>query len=99
MAGADERSRIMGGALSLGALVAALLFLYGVLSGSYLALAIPVSIATLFVLGLVAWIGWTIATVQVPAEGEPLAAAGSGGAGDATRPDPGDPPPPQSAGH
>jgi hypothetical protein len=88
MAGADERSRIMGGALSLGALVGALLFLYGVLSGSYLALAIPVAAATLFVLGLVAWIGWTIATVQVPAEGEPLAAAGSGGAGGATRPEP-----------
>jgi hypothetical protein len=99
MAGADERSRVMGGALSLGALVAALLFLYGILSRSYLALAIPVAAATLFVLGLVGWIGWTIATVQVAAEGEPLAASGTGGAGAATRPDPGQPPPPQSAGH
>jgi hypothetical protein len=98
MAGTDERSRIMGGALSLAALVAALLFLYGVLSGSYLALAIPVGAATLFVLGLVAWIGWTIATVQVPAEGEPLTAAGSGGAGAATRPEPGAPPPSEPPG-
>jgi hypothetical protein len=98
MPGVDERSRIMGGALSLAALVAALLFLYGVLSGSYLALALPVGAATLFVLGLVGWIGWTIATVQVPAEGEPIAAAGTGGAGAATRPDPGDAPPPQPAG-
>lgn len=88
MAGADERSRILGGALTLGALVGALLFLYGVLSGSYLALAIPVTAVTLFVLGLLGWIGWTIATVQVPAEGEPLTAAGTGGAGSATRPDP-----------
>ena len=99
MAGVDERSRIMGGALSLAALVGALLFLYGVLSGSYLALALPVGAATLFVIGLVGWIGWTIATVQVPAVGEPLAAGGSGGAGAATRPDPGEAPPPQSAGH
>jgi hypothetical protein len=98
MAGPDERSRILGGALSLSALVAALLFLYGVLSRSYLALALPVAVATLFVLGLVGWIGWTIATVQVPAEGEPLAAAGSGGAGAATRPDPAEPPAPESPG-
>lgn len=88
MAGADERSRILGGALTLGALVGALLFVYGVLSRSYWALAIPVTAVTLFVLGLLGWIGWTIATVQVPAEGEPLAAAGTGGAGGATRPDP-----------
>ena len=41
----------------------------------------------LFVLGLVAWIGWTIATVHVEAEGERLAASGTGtgGAGGATR--------------
>ena len=93
MAGADERSRILGGALTLGALVGALVFLYGVLSGSYWALAIPVTAITLFVLGLLAWIGWTIATVQVPAEGEPLTASGTGGAGGATRPDPESSPP------
>ena len=98
MAGADERSRILGGALTLGALVGALVFLYGVLSGSYWALAIPVTVVTLFVLGLLAWIGWTIATVHVPAEGEPLAASGTGGAGGATRPDP-EPSPPQPPGH
>ena len=79
---------MMGGVLSLGAVVAALLFVYGVLNGSYLALALPVSALTLFVLGLVTWIGWTIATVQVDAEGDPLDAAGTGGAGSATRPDP-----------
>ena len=87
--GADERSRILGGALALAAVAAGLLFVYGVLAKSYLALALPVAAATLFVLGLVAWIGWTIATVRVEAEGEPLEGAGSGGAGGATRPDPG----------
>ena len=44
--------------------------------------------ATVFVLGLVTWIGWTIATVQVEAEGEKL--AGTGGAGGATRDGDGD---------
>jgi hypothetical protein len=68
---ADERSRILGGALALGAIIAGLLFLYGVLRGSYLALALPVAAVTLFVLGLVAWIGWTIATVQVEADESP----------------------------
>ena len=51
------------------------------------ALALPLAAAFLFVLGLVFWIGWTIATVQVAAEGEPL--TGGGGPGGATRPDPG----------
>ena len=32
---------------------------------TYQALAIPVAIVTLFALGLVAWVGFTIATIQV----------------------------------
>ncbi|MCE2391168.1 MAG: hypothetical protein J4G09_06740 [Proteobacteria bacterium] len=83
----------MGAALGLGAVAAAALFVYGVLSGSYVALAVPVAAGTLFVLGLVAWIGWTIATVRVEAEGSPLDASGSGGAGGATRPEPDADPP------
>ena len=56
-------------------------------NGSYWALAIPVTLVVLFVLGLLCWIGWTIATVQVEAEGERISAsgAGTGGAGGATR--------------
>lgn len=83
----DERSRVLGGLLSLGAIAAAALFLAGVFAGSYWALAIPVTIVVLFVLGLVSWIGWTIATVQVEAEGERLSnsGTGTGGAGGATR--------------
>ncbi|MCP4005891.1 MAG: hypothetical protein GY725_17005 [bacterium] len=73
---ADERSRVLGGLVCLAALVAGALFLYGVLSGAYWALAIPVTIGTIFVIGLVAWIGWTIATVQVEAQGEPLGQSG-----------------------
>ena len=83
----DERSRILGGLLCVGALAAAALFLAGVMAKSYWALAIPVVLAVMFVLGLVTWIGWTIATVHVEAEGERIAASGggTGGAGDATR--------------
>jgi len=37
-------------------------FLVAVFQGSYLALAIPVSIAVLSLLGMIYWIGWSIAT-------------------------------------
>jgi hypothetical protein len=84
----DERSRILGGLLCIGALASAALFLSGVMARSYWALAIPVAVAVIFVLGLVTWIGWTIATVHVEAEGERIAASGggTGGASGATRP-------------
>ena len=71
----NEASRTQGWAICIGAGVLALLFVLGVLNGSYLALAIPVAILTLFVLGLAGWVGYTIATIQVEAEpdagGEP----------------------------
>ncbi|MFI5315641.1 MAG: hypothetical protein ACHQ6T_08065 [Myxococcota bacterium] len=80
---ADERSRILGGLVCLSAIAAGALFIGGVLAQNWWALAIPVAAAVLFVLGLVTWIGWTIATVQVEAEGEKL--TGTGGAGGAAR--------------
>ena len=81
---ADERSRVLGGIVCLAAVFAAALLLYGLSIESYWALALPVAALTLFVLGLVSWIGWTIATVQIEAEGDPL----GGGPGGATVPDP-----------
>jgi hypothetical protein len=80
VASSDERSRVLGGIVCLSAIAAAALFLAGVFSVSYWALAIPVGAVTLFVLGLVTWIGWTIATVHVEAEGEKLGTGGAGGA-------------------
>ena len=74
---------MLGGAVALGAAVAALLFLLGLAAESYWALALPVAILVLFILGLVFWIGWTILTVQVEAEGAELG-AGTGGPGSAT---------------
>jgi hypothetical protein len=63
-----DSSRSQGRLICLGAALAAGLFLIGVLRGSYLALAIPVAILTLFALGLTFWVGWTIYTVQVDAD-------------------------------
>ena len=67
----NETSRNQGWAICAGAAVAAFLFLVGLLNGSYLALAIPVAIVTFFALGLVAWVGFTIATIQVEADHSP----------------------------
>lgn len=64
----SDTSRKQGWAITGGAVFLALLFLAGLLNGSYLALAIPVAILTFFVLGLVAWVGHTIATVEVDVE-------------------------------
>jgi hypothetical protein len=52
------------------AVLSALIFVIGVLAKSYWAVAIPVAILTLFVLGLTFWVGWTILTVQVEPEAE-----------------------------
>ncbi len=67
----NETSRAQGWAITAGAGMAALFFVLGILNGSYWAIAIPVAIVTLFALGLVAWVGYTIATIQVEADVAP----------------------------
>lgn len=67
----NQTSRTQGWAICGGAGLAALLFLVGILNGSFWALAIPVAIVTFFALGLVAWVGYTIATIQVDANAGP----------------------------
>lgn len=67
----NQTSRNQGWAITAAAGAAALFFVIGILNGSYLALAIPVAIVTLFALGLVAWVGYTIATIQVEADASP----------------------------
>jgi hypothetical protein len=67
----NETSRTQGWAICGGAGLAGLLFLVGILNGSYWAIAIPVAIVTFFALGLVAWVGYTIATIQVDADATP----------------------------
>jgi arginine exporter protein ArgO len=60
-----ERTRIYGGLICLGVLAFGLLFMIGVFTGSYLALAVPVTIITLTLLGLIFWIGYTIWSIKV----------------------------------
>ena len=67
----NQTARNQGWAICGGAGLAALVFLVGILNGFYWALAIPVAIVTLFALGLVAWVGYTIATIQVDADAGP----------------------------
>ena len=67
----NETSRAQGWAICAGAGLAALLFLIGILNGSYWAIAIPVAIVTFFALGLVAWVGYTIATIQIEVDPGP----------------------------
>ena len=73
---ADEQSRVLGGVVCLAVVLAAALFLYGLAVQSYWALALPVAAVLFFVLGLVFWIGWTIATIQVEGSGDALVQAG-----------------------
>ncbi len=85
----QETTRAQGFLITGAAGAAALLFLIGLFKGSYWALAIPVAIVTLFALGLVAWVGFTIATIQVEADqgadiaegSESLASSAKGAAG------------------
>jgi hypothetical protein len=67
----NQTSQAQGWAICGGAAAAALIFLIGILNGSYWALAIPVAIVTFFALGLIAWVGYTIATIQVDTDVTP----------------------------
>jgi len=65
-----DASRAQGGLICIGVVVLAALFLNGLFRGSYLALAVPVTLLVAFVLGLAFWVGWTIATIHVEPETE-----------------------------
>jgi len=67
----NDASRTQGWAICIGAGALAFFFMLGILNGSYWALALPVAVITLFVLGLVGWVGYTIATIQVEPDPAP----------------------------
>ena len=68
-----DSSRTQGGLICIGAVIVGVIFLLGLISGAWWAVAIPVGILLAFVLGLTFWVGWTIATVQVEPEPDPAA--------------------------
>ncbi len=59
-----DTSRFWGAVLCLVIAIIAVVFLWGISIQSYWALAIPVLIGFLGVLGLGFWIGWTILTIK-----------------------------------
>lgn len=59
-----DTSRLWGGLLCIAILIIAILFLWGIFQQNYWALAIPVMIGFLGILGLAFWIGWTILTIK-----------------------------------
>lgn len=61
----NKYSRLQGFVLCLACVLAALLFLCGLFVKSYWALAIPVAVGFLWLLGLGFWIGWTLLTIKV----------------------------------
>ncbi len=63
----NDSSRTQGGLICIGVAILGSCFLLALLQKSYWAIAIPVAALVFFVLGLVFWIGYTIATVRVEA--------------------------------
>ncbi len=61
----NASSRIQGLLICVGTILAAVVFLIGLFLKSYWALAIPVAIGFLWLLGLAFWIGWTLLTIRV----------------------------------
>jgi hypothetical protein len=70
-----DSSRTQGGLICVGAVIVGVVFFFGLISGAWWAVAIPVGILLAFVLGLTFWVGWTIATVVVEPEPDPGADA------------------------
>jgi hypothetical protein len=63
-----DSTRVQGGLICAAVIALALSFVVGLLRESYWALAVPVTVAVAFVLGLSFWVGWTIATIRVEPE-------------------------------
>jgi hypothetical protein len=70
----NEASRTQGLLICAGAVAVGIVFLLGLLTRSWWAVALPVGALLAVVLGLAFWVGWTIATVQVEPEADPDAA-------------------------
>lgn len=68
-----KRGQRVGAILIIGAAIDLLFFFYGVTRRSYMALALPVTVAMLAVEALVVWVGWTMMTMEEEDEEPPVA--------------------------
>lgn len=59
-----DTSRVWGALLCTAIVIAGILFIWGISLQSYWAVAVPVIVGFLGVLGLGFWIGWTILTIK-----------------------------------
>ncbi|MGI8549263.1 MAG: hypothetical protein ACR2PL_00475 [Dehalococcoidia bacterium] len=57
-----DRSRLTGGLIMVGAAIELLLFIFGLVRKSYLAIAVPVAAAMAALSALAFWVGWTMVT-------------------------------------
>ena len=69
------KSQIGGGLICLASVVATVFFIWGIIIHNYWAIAIPIIIACLGVLGVAFWIGWTMVGTKEVAPSEQTAAA------------------------
>ena len=69
-----NRAHSTGLVLMAGAALQLLLFVYGALRRSYLALALPVTAAMLALTALTFWVGWTMLTMEEEVEEPPVSA-------------------------
>ena len=67
-----NRAHSTGLVLMAGAAIQLLLFVYGALRRSYLALALPVTAAMLALTALTFWVGWTMLTMEEEVEEPPV---------------------------
>jgi threonine/homoserine efflux transporter RhtA len=65
-----DSSRTQGGLICVAVAIFGAWFLLGLLQQSYWAIAIPVAAIVCFALGLIFWVGYTIATIQVEPQDE-----------------------------
>jgi hypothetical protein len=59
-----NRGQTTGAILIAGAIIDLLLFFYGLARRSYLALALPVTMAMFAITALTFWVGWTMMTLE-----------------------------------
>ncbi|HWC29804.1 MAG TPA: hypothetical protein VG845_06960 [Dehalococcoidia bacterium] len=70
-----SRAQKTGMLLIAGAALEMLLFLYGTMRRSYLALALPLTAAMTALTALTVWVGWTMMTLEEEAEDDAIVEA------------------------